>query len=46
MDPQHNLSRYRVLPLIPLPSNFGCRSLECITVVSWIVVILIGIMQC
>ena len=41
VDPLHNLSPYHVLPLIPLPSNFGCRSLESITMVSWAVLMLI-----
>ena len=41
-DPQHNLSPFCVLPLIPLSSNFGCRSSECIIVVSWMMVTLSG----
>ena len=42
VDPQHNLSSYCVLSLIPLLSNFRCRSLECITMVLWIVMMLTG----
>ena len=42
VDPQQYLFPYCVLPLIPLSSNFGCRSSECIIVVSWRMVTLSG----